>query len=55
MENRVAKFEIVSKKQFASDFVDIQRTSFKRLGVLGEWDRPYLTMAPSFEAEEVIE
>ena len=40
-------------KQFASDFVDIQRTSFKRLGVLGEWDRPYLTMAPSFEAEEV--
>ncbi len=39
--------------EFAMNFVDIQRTSFKRLGVLGEWDDPYLTMAPSFEAREV--
>ncbi len=39
--------------KFAQDFVDIQRTEFKRMGVLGGWDRPYLTMDPKFEAEEV--
>ena len=38
---------------FAQKFVGIQMTSFKRLGVLGDWDHPYLTMNPSFEAEEV--
>ena len=38
---------------FAQNFVNIQREQFKRLGVLGEWEKPYLTMAPSFEAEEV--
>ncbi|MDR1131551.1 MAG: isoleucine--tRNA ligase, partial [Oscillospiraceae bacterium] len=40
-------------RDFAAKFVDIQREQFKRLGVLGEWDAPYLTMAPEFEAEEV--
>ncbi|NLV86437.1 MAG: isoleucine--tRNA ligase, partial [Clostridiales bacterium] len=40
-------------RAFAQNFVDIQKEQFIRLGVLGEWDRPYLTMAPSFEAEEV--
>ncbi len=39
--------------EFAQNFVDIQRQEFKRLGVLGEWDKPYLTMDPKFEAEEV--
>jgi len=39
--------------EFAMNFVDIQMTSFKRLGVLGEWDDPYLTMDPKFEAKEV--
>ncbi len=38
---------------FAQNFVDIQREEFKRLGVLGEWDNPYLTMSPDFEADEV--
>ena len=38
---------------FASKYVDRQREQFKRLGVIGDWDNPYLTMAPSFEAEEV--
>jgi len=38
---------------FAENFVNIQREQFKRLGVLGDWDRPYLTMDPKFEAEEV--
>ncbi|MGI6013295.1 MAG: isoleucine--tRNA ligase [Oscillospiraceae bacterium] len=40
-------------QNFAQNFVDIQREEFKRLGVLGEWDTPYLTMNPKFEAEEV--
>ncbi len=40
-------------QNFAQNFVDIQREEFKRLGVLGEWDHPYLTMNPKFEAEEV--
>jgi len=38
---------------FASEYVDRQREQFKRLGIIGDWDHPYLTMAPSFEAEEV--
>ena len=40
-------------RAFASEYVDRQREQFKRLGVIGDWDNPYLTMAPSFEAEEV--
>ncbi len=39
--------------KFASDYVNIQRDQFKRLGGLGDWDNPYLTMDPAFEAEEV--
>jgi len=39
--------------KFASDFVDIQRNSFVRLGVLGDWENPYLTMDPKFEAREI--
>ncbi len=40
-------------KEFAAKFVDIQREQFVRLGVLGDWQNPYLTMNPEFEAEEV--
>ncbi len=36
---------------FARKYVDIQREQFKRLGVLGDWDHPYLTMDPGYEAE----
>ena len=36
---------------FARKFIDIQREQFKRLGVLGDWDRPYLTMDPQYEGE----
>ena len=38
---------------FAQKYVDLQREAFVRLGVMGDWDDPYLTMAPAFEAEEV--
>ncbi|MDR3153428.1 MAG: isoleucine--tRNA ligase [Deltaproteobacteria bacterium] len=37
-------------RRYAEKFVDIQREEFKRLGVLGEWEDPYLTMAPRYEA-----
>src|SRR6267143_198091 len=36
---------------FARKFVDIQRDQFKRLGVFGDWENPYLTMDPKYEAE----
>jgi len=36
--------------EFAKKFIDIQRASFRRLGVFGDWDNPYLTMAPGYEA-----
>ncbi len=35
---------------FALKFIDIQRGSFRRLGVFGDWNSPYLTMDPSYEA-----
>ena len=40
---------------YAMKFVDIQREEFKRLGVLGDWDNPYLTMTPDYEAAIVRE
>lgn len=39
--------------EFALHYVNVQREAFKRIGVVGDWDHPYLTMDPSFEAEEV--
>ncbi len=39
--------------KFAEKYVDIQRNQFKRLGVLADWENPYLTMDPKFEAKEV--
>ena len=36
---------------FARKFIDIQREQFKRLGVFGDWEHPYLTMDPRYEAE----
>ncbi|MCP4668381.1 MAG: isoleucine--tRNA ligase, partial [Deltaproteobacteria bacterium] len=42
-------------RQYAEKYIDIQRNEFKRLGVLGEWDNPYLTMNYPFEATIVRE
>ena len=36
---------------YARKFIDIQRQSFKRLGVFGDWENPYLTLAPTYEAD----
>ncbi|NLJ77217.1 MAG: isoleucine--tRNA ligase [Peptococcaceae bacterium] len=40
-------------KDFALKYVDIQREEFKRLGVRGQWDKPYLTLQPHFEARQI--
>ena len=48
----VSEFRSACHK-YAQHYVDVQREGFKRLGVLGDWDRPYLTMDPKFEAKEV--
>src|SRR5258707_3554924 len=40
-------------RAYAHKQVDVQRIEFKRLGVLGDWDHPYLTMMPRFEAEQL--
>ncbi|MBN2126450.1 MAG: isoleucine--tRNA ligase [Deltaproteobacteria bacterium] len=42
-------------RRYAEKFIDIQRNEFKRLGVLGEWERPYLTMNFPYEATIVRE
>jgi len=62
IENNVEREEGKSKDAFQVDvfrnkcrdyalrFVDVQKEEFKRLGVLGDWDNPYLTVHPSYEA-----
>lgn len=40
-------------REYAQQQIDRQRADFKRLGVLADWDRPYLTMDPRFEAEQL--
>ncbi len=55
------RFEIdaVEKRRmcraYAEKFIDIQREEFKRLGVFGDWSRPYLTMNFAYEADTVRE
>ncbi len=38
---------------YARKFIDIQRGQFKRLGVLGDWEHPYLTLNKEYEADEL--
>ena len=40
-------------RDYAASQVDGQRADFERLGVLGDWQRPYLTMLPRYEAEQL--
>ncbi len=40
-------------RDFALKYVDLQRESIKRLGSLGNWDDPYLTLDPKFEAKQI--
>jgi len=38
-------------EEYARKFIDIQRRQFRRLGVFGDWEHPYLTLDPGYEAE----
>jgi len=38
---------------YARKFIDLQRAQFQRLGVLGDWDNPYLTLNKEYEADEL--
>src|SRR5207244_4769624 len=49
---KLSPLEVRQKSEaFARKFVNIQREQFKRLGVFGDWERPYLTLDPAYEAE----
>jgi isoleucyl-tRNA synthetase len=37
-------------EEYARKFIDIQRGQFRRLGVFGDWENPYLTLDPGYEA-----
>ena len=48
----LSPLEVREKSEaFARKFINIQREQFKRLGVFGDWEHPYLTMDPKYEAE----
>jgi len=48
----LSPLEVRKKSEaFARKFINIQREQFKRLGVFGDWENPYLTMDPKYEAE----
>ena len=48
----LSPLEVRKKSEaFARKFINIQREQFKRLGVFGDWEHPYLTMDPTYEAE----
>jgi len=40
-------------RTYAAEWVAVQKTQFQRLGIRGDWENPYLTMAPAFEAKIV--
>lgn len=40
-------------EQYAYEQIDIQRKGFKSLGIRGDWENPYLTLHPTFEAQQI--
>jgi isoleucyl-tRNA synthetase len=42
-------------RAYAEKYVAVQKLEFERLGIMGEWDKPYLTMAPEYQAQIVRE
>src|SRR5690625_4989583 len=48
----VAEFRRLCE-EFALEQIDIQKEGFKRLGVTGEWDNPYITLNPEYEAAQI--
>jgi isoleucyl-tRNA synthetase len=55
-KDEVSKAEFRARcREYADEWIDVQRAEFKRLGVLGRWDKPYLTMDYKTEAKIVGE
>ncbi len=58
-ELKITKYDIDQVKfrkkayDYAMKYVGIQREQFKRLGIMGEWQKPYLTLSKGYEAEIV--
>lgn len=42
---------IAACRAYATKWIDVQREEFKQLGILMDWQKPYLTMSPSYEAQ----
>jgi isoleucyl-tRNA synthetase len=42
-------------REYALEFIDIQRQEFKRMGVFARWDEPYMTLSFDYEAQEIRE
>lgn len=40
-------------KEFVMDYIDDQRTQFKRLGILADWEHPYVTLQKEYEAKQI--
>ncbi|HHT47109.1 MAG TPA: isoleucine--tRNA ligase [Firmicutes bacterium] len=40
-------------REYALQYLDIQREQFKRLGVIGDWENPYVTLKPDYEATQI--
>jgi isoleucyl-tRNA synthetase len=51
-EMTVAEFRKLCE-EYALVQIDNQRTQFKRLGVRGDWENPYITLKPSYEAQQI--
>ncbi|HAX72878.1 MAG TPA: isoleucine--tRNA ligase [Firmicutes bacterium] len=51
-EKTVAEFRELCK-EYALEQVEGQKTQFKRLGVLGDWDNPYITLQKEYEAQQI--
>ena len=47
--NRPEEVPRTGQAAYAAKFVEIQKQEFKRMGVLGDWDHPYLTMADAYK------
>lgn len=52
-EKTVAEFRELCK-EYALEQVEGQKTQFKRLGVLGDWDNPYITLQKEYEAQQIL-
>ncbi|HHX01933.1 MAG TPA: isoleucine--tRNA ligase [Firmicutes bacterium] len=53
-QERISELELRQKcREYALKYLDIQRDEFKRLGVWGDWENPYLTLNPEYEAKQI--